>query len=522
MTVNHRLRNFLEGTILFCIGFFAGSSLLVCRGAEWYCASPVLPLLAGAAALLGGTFAGKTVRGMNPVFLAILSGGMLIIQMKGFSEGAVLLALMLAGMVMVNARNLWSIGAGLLLGGLLDIGIDFRFRLFLWAWLMVLPASVLVWREFLHYRTWCALIFSAGLLLFPASPPLLPDFPGNGALPALLIPDTENLRIGYILPAGCPENISGKWEQFPFVEKVMTGSAGMLRQEQERPFDLIVFDRQAAHSAAGGSSLLKLAWEQLSANGVLIVPAETVSTLPVKEKFPLPGTQGRFSALLKGKGQTTLSQMDKKLQTHLRACGQESAFMPPGVFKALFYEDVYPAESRTPGDIWRMAGMVAGAVALIWWLIVLCRPGRDGSVWGNGCWFGLLSAVLICRSAAWEFNFPAAWFWLPLLCLTGLGWRYNSNRFARYALAVSAVVPFGILLGLEPWNMLAVALVSACCCGIVHYTLAARCPARSGVLFCKYIAGSICGILISYLFPGNILTVLAVLALLRFVAVFRF
>ena len=214
--------------------------------------------------------------------------------------------------------------------------------------------------------------------------------------------------------------------------------------------------------------------------------------------------------------------MDKKLQTHLRACGLESAFMPPGVFKALFYEDVYPAESRTPGDIWRMAGMVAGAVALIWWLIVLCRPGRDGSVWGNGCWFGLLSAVLICRSAAWEFNFPAAWFWLPLLCLTGLGWRYNSNRFARYALAVSAVVPFGILLGLEPWNMLAVALVSACCCGIVHYTLAARCPARSGVLFCKYIAGSICGILISNLFPGNILTVLAVLALLRFVAVFRF
>ena len=65
--------------------------------------------------------------------------------------------------------------------------------------------------------------------------------------------------------------------------------------------------------------LLHVIGEQLAADGVLIFPGESGLGFAGRRPFPVPGTGGFYIALLKGKGQNTLSEMDRQLQKLLKS-----------------------------------------------------------------------------------------------------------------------------------------------------------------------------------------------------------
>ena len=527
MIFNDRLKNFAESTILFAVAFITGSCSLALWKVDWYVKeSALLPFFAFAA-LLGGGVIGKTVRSLNPALLLVISGSILILGEKGVAPAAFLLSVVLFAMAAVSGRNFWCLGVGLALGGMSAWSMDIRLRLLLWSWMIVLPTVFLAWREFLHYRTWGAILLGCCLaLLLPRYPEPYTHFPVKGALPALLIPGGENLRTAYIHPRFRAEKLSTLWEQFPFVEKAVPGTPEVLYKTWDKPFALIAFDQIPGHTSNARNAMLKQAWEQLAADGALILPGEGGFGLPGCRPFPVPGTEGCYMTLLKGKGQSTLSEMDRQLQQLLKSCGMTDAFMPPGVFKALYYEDVHAAASTEKSGVWDWVFIIAGAVVLLWVLFTLSRSGMDGSVWGNGCWFGIAAALLIQQNSAWEFRFAPAWQWLPLILLGGFWLKVHADRFARYMLGISVFLPLLLLWNAEPWSCLAAVFLAACSCGVIHFTLAERTPERKELLFCKYAAGCTGGVMVcctaNILFPGNMIIVPALLVGLRMISFFRF
>ncbi|MBQ9776497.1 MAG: hypothetical protein IJW17_10740 [Lentisphaeria bacterium] len=527
MQTKDRIKHILNRLPVFGIGLLAGSSLLSAQVTEWYQKDAVLPLFFAALAILGGSLAAKAMKSVNPALLMILSAGVLIVNCKGAGEIAFLFSLALWAMLAAEKRNWLLLAAGSVAGYLPDFGLDIRFRLLLWGWLFVLPTLVTAWREFLHYRTWGAVLLCGGLLmLLPLAENNRVLFPQNGILPVLLLPDAENLRIAFIIAPGQRENISQQWEAFPFVRNVSVGTIDLLRKTTV-PFDLIVFYRLPGHSAAAREAALKLALKNLSSGGALVfnkwqLPEHSFG----EDTLPVPGTFRSYLAYSKSKKKCTLSEMDKRLQTHLQNCGMENSFMPPGVFKALFYEDVYSAISIPRSRDWSFAVKTGGLAALLWVLFTLFRTGLDGSVWGNGCWFGFFSAVLFRQCAALEISCPEVWFWLPVILLTGFLARAVPDHAARYILSVSVILPLFLLPEEQPFLWLAAAFAAACSSGILQGTLAERKPEKTRELFCKYAAGGVGGVLaycaIEIIMPGERSVVFLLPLLLRLLTFFRF
>lgn len=325
------------------------------------------------------------------------------------------------------------------------------------------------------------------------------------ALPASLLPAGGEMRT-ILFVSGRPSPLPGVWCSLPYVKRVdgiwpnaaslvggnwfklnyYSGLPGRILPRLAGNYDLVCLEELPPGSPAARKHFTREAWRKLNpTTGVLILPAAARGDLPpdAVRVLPVPGSRGELLAASPDAALTAdPEELDRRMEKLLGGFGRDAAFMPPGIFAALYTEEA-PAvpvlqeaareEKRVPGFF--LPGAAAAVIVYLLLRLWFARFGRFGSGFAlaeNGAGFALLLLAAGAALAERELTtgVPAAAVW----AMPGLAVFHSvlRPRAERGFVAVSLLLPFLWLwnswtLPSEPaW--LAVLLAAALAAGIVR------------------------------------------------------
>ena len=331
------------------------------------------------------------------------------------------------------------------------------------------------------------------------------------ALPASLLPEGGEERT-ILFVSGRPSPLPGVWCSLPYVKRVdgiwpnaaslaggnwfklnyYSGLPGRILPKLAGNYDLIYLEELPPGSPAARKHFTREAWRKLNpATGVLILPAAARGDLPpgAVRVLPVPGSRGELLAASPDAALTAdPEKLDRRMEKLLGGFGRDAAFMPPGIFAALYTEEASAApvlrealreEKQTPGFF--LPAAAAAVVAYLLLRLWFARFGRAGSGFAlaeNGAGFAMLLLAAGAALAERELTtgVPAAAVW----AMPGLAVFHSilRPRVERGFVAVSLLLPFLWLwnswaLPSEPaW--LAVLLAAARAAGIVRCRVTAE------------------------------------------------